>query len=181
MPRNLSRLAWLDLEMTGLDPEREVIIEIATIITDDKLEVIDEGPSLAIHQSNRFLDGMDEWNSEHHGRSGLVDRVRNSKVTTREAEIRTLTFLQQHIKPQGSPLCGNTVGQDRRFLRRYMPDLEAFFHYRNLDVSTIKELILRWKPSLLKGFSKTCQHIALEDVRESIAELRYYREHAFKL
>lgn len=170
-------LVWMDLEMTGLEPERDVIIEIATIVTDGDLNVLAEGPVLAIHQPDVLLDAMDEWNTRTHGNSGLVQRVRESQVDMREAERQTLAFLQQHVKPGTSPLCGNSIHQDRRFLVKYMPQLEAFMHYRNLDVSTVKELAKRWKPSSLEGFSKQGAHLALDDIRESIAELKHLREH----
>jgi oligoribonuclease len=170
-------LVWMDLEMTGLEPERDVIIEIATIVTDGDLNVLAEGPVLAIHQPDVLLDAMDEWNTRTHGNSGLVQRVRESQVDMREAERQTLAFLQQHVKPGTSPLCGNSIHQDRRFLVKYMPQLEAFMHYRNLDVSTVKELAKRWKPASLEGFSKQGAHLALDDIRESIAELKHLREH----
>jgi len=174
-----ANLVWMDLEMTGLDPERDVIIEMATIVTDSELEIIEEGPVFAIAQPQAKLDAMDEWNQTHHGASGLIDRVRRDGVAEREAEAVTLAFLERHVEPRKAPLCGNTIWQDRRFLVRYMPTLEAHLHYRNIDVSSIKELARRWKPGLLGGFSKKNAHTALADIRESIAELRYYREHFF--
>lgn len=170
-------LVWMDLEMTGLEPERDVIIEIATIVTDSELNVIAEGPVLAIHQPDVLLDAMDEWNTKTHGNSGLTERVRSSQVSMQEAELQTLAFLQQHVKAGSSPLCGNSIHQDRRFLVKYMPKLEAFVHYRNLDVSSVKELAKRWKPASLEGFEKKGAHLALDDIRESIAELRHLREH----
>ena len=170
-------LVWMDLEMTGLLPERDVIIEIATIVTDGDLNIIAEGPVLAIHQPDVLLDAMDEWNTKTHGNSGLTERVRQSQIDMREAERQTLAFLQQHVKPGTSPLCGNSIHQDRRFLVKYMPELEAHMHYRNLDVSTVKELAKRWKPSSLDGFDKKGAHLALDDIRESIAELRHLRQH----
>lgn len=176
-----ARLVWIDLEMTGLDLERDVIIEIASIVTDNRLAVVAEGPNLAIAQPPERLDGMDEWNRTHHGESGLLDRVRASQVTEREAEAATLEFLQRHVEKGASPLCGNTIWQDRRFLARYMPVLEGYFHYRNIDVSSVKELARRWHPELAAGFSKKNEHTALADIRESIDELAYYREHFFKL
>lgn len=172
-----TNLIWIDLEMTGLDPEKEVIIEIATIITDAQLNILAEGPALAIKQPDEVMDNMDEWCTTQHGMSGLTARVKSSIITTRMAEVVTLEFLRQHV-PQGlSPMCGNTVSQDRRFLVRYMPELEAYFHYRHIDVSTLKELARRWKPELLKGYSKQSTHLALEDIRDSIEELKYYRKH----
>jgi oligoribonuclease len=168
-------LVWIDLEMTGLDPDRDRIIEIATIVTDSLLNVVAEGPVIAIHQSESTLAGMDEWNRTTHGASGLVGRVRASRVDAPEAEARTLAFLEQHAKRGASPMCGNSICQDRRFLAREMPALERFFHYRNLDVSTLKELARRWAPGVLAGVQKSSTHAALDDVRESIAELGHYR------
>ncbi|WP_106478659.1 oligoribonuclease [Phytohalomonas tamaricis] len=176
-----NRLIWIDLEMTGLDPERERIIEIATIVTDDQLNVIAEGPVMAIHQPDTLLAGMDEWNTRTHGASGLTERVRNSTSDTRNAERATLEFLALHVAKGSSPMCGNSVHQDRRFMQREMPELEAYFHYRNLDVSTLKELAKRWKPNILNGLTKQGTHLALDDIRESIAELSYYREHLLAL
>lgn len=174
-------LIWIDLEMTGLDPENDVIIEIATIVTDKNLNVLAEGPVYAIHQSEDLLNGMDEWNTRQHGQSGLTERVRNSKVSTRQAELDTITFLEKYVDAGKSPICGNSIGQDRRFLVKYMPELERYFHYRNLDVSTIKEIARRWQPVLLDGLKKQGAHLALDDIRDSIAELAYYREHFFRL
>ena len=176
-----ARLVWIDLEMTGLDPGRDVIIEIATIVTDNRLAVVAEGPNIAIAQPPERLGGMDEWNRAHHGASGLLERVRASRLTERDAEAATLEFLARHVEKDASPLCGNTIWQDRRFLARYMPRLEGYLHYRNIDVSSIKELAGRWRPELLAGFSKKNEHTALADIRESIAELAYYREHFFRL
>ncbi|MCY0964363.1 oligoribonuclease [Parathalassolituus penaei] len=174
-------LVWMDLEMTGLEPEQDVIIEIATIVTDGNLNVIAEGPVFAVHQPDILLDAMDEWNTRTHGNSGLTERVRHSDVSARDAELRTLEFLAQYVKPGSSPLCGNSIHQDRRFLVKYMPELEAFFHYRNLDVSTLKELAKRWNPEVVSSFKKTASHQALDDIRESIAELAHYRQHFLKL
>ncbi len=174
-------LVWMDLEMTGLDPTVDQIIEMATLITDADLKVLAEGPVIAIHASEAQLAAMDDWNQKHHGESGLLDRVRREGVSMAEAEARTLAFVEQHTQPRTSPLCGNTIWQDRRFLTKYMPTLEAHLHYRMIDVSTVKELARRWHPSLLTGFSKTNQHLALADIKESIAELAYYREHFFRL
>ena len=173
-------LIWIDLEMTGLEPEHDVIIEIATIVTDKDLNILAEGPVYAVHQPDELLQGMDEWNTRQHGQSGLTERVRNSQVSTRQAELETIAFLEQHVDKGKSPICGNTIGQDRRFLVKYMPQLESFFHYRNLDVSTIKEIARRWQPELLSGFDKKGAHLALDDIYDSIEELKYYRECFFK-
>ncbi|MBZ9557433.1 MULTISPECIES: oligoribonuclease [Modicisalibacter] len=173
-PRN-DLLVWIDLEMTGLDPDKERIIEVATLITDGELNLVAEGPVIAVKQSDALLGAMDEWNTKTHGESGLIDRVKASTVDTATAERRTLDFLAQYVAPNSSPVCGNSVHQDRRFLEREMPELLAFFHYRNLDVSTLKELAKRWNPEALKGFEKRNTHQALDDIRESVAELRHYR------
>lgn len=172
-------LIWIDLEMTGLLPESDTIIEIATLVTTAQLELIAEGPVLAIHQDDSTLARMDDWNQRQHGGSGLLQRVRESQVTLAEAERATLEFLAQHAVAGASPMCGNSICQDRRFMARLMPDLERFFHYRNLDVSTVKELAKRWMPSLADGFAKQGSHLALDDIRESVRELRYYRERFF--
>ena len=174
------RLVWIDLEMTGLVPETDQIIEIATLITDGELELIAEGPVLAIHQPDAVLEAMDEWNTRTHGASGLTQRVRTSDVSVAEAEARTLAFIEAHVGPQRAPLCGNSVWQDRRFLARYMPTLEQYLHYRLIDVSTVKELARRWHPQVAAGFSKQAAHTALADIRESVAELAYYRAHLFR-
>jgi len=176
-----ANLVWMDLEMTGLDPEAYVIIEMATIITDSDLNILGEGPVLAVSQPHAKLAAMDEWNTTHHTKSGLVERVRTSSVPEREAEAQTLAFIESHVEKHASPLCGNTIWQDRRFLARYMPTLEGYLHYRNIDVSSIKELVARWRPDLLQGFSKTNRHTALADIHESIEELKYYREHFIRL
>ena len=170
-------LVWIDLEMTWLLPASDRIIEIATIVTDENLNLIAEGPVLAIKQSDAALDAMDEWNQTHHGRSGLIARVKASEIDEAEAVRQTLAFLAEYSEPKASPLCGNSICQDRRFMANYMPELEAFFHYRNLDVSTLKELANRWKPEIMAGLTKKATHQALDDIRESIEELRYYREH----
>jgi oligoribonuclease len=174
-------LIWIDLEMTGLDPERDVIIEMATVVTDSDLNVLAEGPVIAVHQSDAQLAAMDEWNTRTHGQSGLTQRVRESRIGTAEAEARTLAFLEPWVARGQSPICGNSIGQDRRFLYKYMPTLEAYFHYRYLDVSTLKILAERWAPQIKEGFHKKASHLALDDIRESIAELRYYRQHLLKL
>ncbi|MBL1272537.1 MAG: oligoribonuclease [Oceanospirillales bacterium] len=176
-----THLVWIDLEMTGLDPEKERIIEMATIITDSELNLVAEGPVVAINQPDSLLDAMDEWCTRTHGESGLTKRVRESKVSEAEAEQQTLAFLKEYMEKGESPLCGNSIGQDRRFLVKYMPELEHFFHYRNLDVSTVKELARRWRPDVLEGVKKQGSHLALDDIRDSINELRHYREHFFKL
>jgi oligoribonuclease len=172
-------LIWIDLEMTGLQPDTDVIIEMATIVTDANLDVVAEGPVIAINQPDAVLAGMDEWNKRTHGASGLVTRVRESKYTMASAEQRTLEFVRALVEPNASPMCGNSICQDRRFLARHMPTLEKFFHYRNLDVSTVKELARRWAPGIIPGFSKQGEHKALADIQESIRELAYYRENFF--
>lgn len=179
MSENLNYWVWLDLEMTGLDVASNRILEIATLVTDTNLNIIAEGPCLAIQQSEELLTSMHPWCVEQHGKSGLTERVRKSTVTEKEAEAQTLEFLSQYLKPDQSPLCGNSICLDRRFLHAYMPQLEAFFHYRHLDVSTIKELARQWAPAIVGGFKKHSMHLALEDIRESVAELRYYRDNAF--
>jgi oligoribonuclease len=173
---NQQNLIWVDLEMTGLDPDNDVVIEIATIVTDSNLNTLAEGPVIAIHQSDERLDAMDEWNTSHHNSSGLVERVRESAADEAAASRDTLRFLRQYVPSGASPMCGNSICQDRRFMARHMPELERFFHYRNLDVSTLKILMQRWRPELESGFKKSGAHLALDDIRESVAELRYYRE-----
>jgi len=175
-----TNLIWIDLEMTGLDTFEDQIIEIATLVTDSQLKLLAEGPVLAIHQPDAVLDGMDEWNNRQHGKSGLSQRVRDSKLTAQDAERLTLEFLVQHVDAGASPMCGNSICQDRRFLARLMPKLEEFFHYRNLDVSTLKELGKRWAPQVMAGFNKDSSHLAMDDIKDSIRELQYYREHLFK-
>lgn len=176
MSNNEGNLIWIDLEMTGLNPEVDRIIEMATIVTDSELNVLSEGPVFAIHQADTLLAQMDDWNTRQHNSSGLVARVKESTVNEEMAEQTTLEFLKELTQPGKSPLCGNTIWQDRRFLARYMPKLEKYFHYRMVDVSTLKELALRWAPRVYAGFQKTSRHLALDDIRESIEELRYYRE-----
>ncbi len=179
MPQDSNNLIWIDLEMTGLDTQNDVIIEIATIVTDAQLNILAEGPVLAISQPDSVLDGMDEWNTRQHGQSGLTERVRNSDVSEQDAEQATITFLQQFVPARVSPMCGNSICQDRRFLARCMPELERYFHYRNLDVSTLKELARRWMPGIMSGVEKKGAHLALDDIRDSIEELKYYRQHLF--
>jgi oligoribonuclease len=176
-----ANLIWMDLEMTGLDPETDLIIEMATIVTDSELKVLAEGPVLAIATPEENLAAMDEWNQTHHAASGLLDRVRKSSVSMVEAEAQTLAFIEQYAEKDTAPLCGNSIWQDRRFLARYMKTLEAYLHYRIIDVSSLKELARRWRPELLTGLSKQSAHTALADIRESIEELRYYRTHFLKL
>jgi oligoribonuclease len=178
---NEFNLVWVDMEMTGLDPDTDRIIEVAAVVTDANLNVLAEGPVFAIHQSDAVLDGMDNWNKGTHGKSGLIDRVRASTVDEAAASEALIAFLKQWVPAGKSPMCGNSICQDRRFMARGMPKLEAFFHYRNLDVSTLKELCRRWKPELVGGFKKAQKHTALADITESIEELRYYREHFIKL
>jgi oligoribonuclease len=173
-------LVWMDLEMTGLNPQADRIIEIATVVTDANLNSLGRGPVLAVHQSEAVLSGMDDWNQNTHSETGLLSRVRASVVSESDAETATLDFLREHVKPGASPLCGNSICQDRRFLAQHMPRLEAFLHYRNLDVSSIKELAVRWRPGLANGFVKQGGHRALDDILESIEELKYYREHFFR-
>jgi oligoribonuclease len=178
---NDMNLVWVDMEMTGLDPDSDRIIEIAVVVTDMHLNVLAEGPVFAIHQSDETLDKMDNWNKGTHGKSGLIDRVKASTVTEADAEVALIAFLKNFVPANKSPMCGNTICQDRRFMARGMPKLEAFFHYRNLDVSTLKELCRRWKPELASGFKKHQKHTALADIIESVEELKYYREHFIKL
>ena len=177
----MSYLVWMDLEMTGLDPEHDRIIEMATIITDGDLNVIEEGPVFAIRQPQSLLDGMDDWNQTHHSQSGLLQRIIREGVSETEAEAASLAFIERHVEARQAPLCGNTIWQDRRFLSRYMTTLEAYLHYRMIDVSSIKELARRWRPDVADGVVKKNEHTALADIRESIDELRHYREHFFNM
>jgi len=172
-----TNLIWIDLEMTGLVPEEDNIIEIATVVTDADLNVLAEGPSIAIHQDNKHLDSMDEWNTRQHTKSGLVQRVKESEISVNEAEKQTLDFLMKYVDPGASPMCGNSICQDRRFLYNYMPKLEKFFHYRHIDVSTLKELAVRWKPDVVTTSFKESKHLSLSDIYDSINELKHYREH----
>ncbi len=181
MAQDPMNLIWIDLEMTGLDTSRDYIIEIATIITDTQLNILAEGPMLAVHQSDVILDSMDDWNTNQHGKSGLIERVKASRVDEAKAQRETIEFLAQYVPVGASPMCGNSICQDRRFLARCMPELERYFHYRNLDVSTVKELARRWSPDLYAGFNKESSHLALDDIKDSITELRYYRERFFHL
>lgn len=175
-----NRLIWIDLEMTGLDTDRDHIIEIATIVTDDHLNILAEGPVLAIHQPDIVLNAMGEWCVRQHGQSGLTERVRRSRLTVQDAEQQTLDFLRKWVNPKVSPMCGNSICQDRRFMHRLMPELEQYFHYRNLDVSSVKELAKRWRPEIMQDLSKQATHLALDDIKDSIRELRYYREYFFR-
>lgn len=179
MAQDADNLIWIDLEMTGLDPDQDLILEIATIITDKNLNILAEGPVLAIHQADSVLAAMDDWNQKHHAASGLIQRVKESHMTADEAQKMTLAFLEQWVPAGKSPMCGNSICQDRRFLYRHMPQLEAFFHYRNLDVSTVKELAGRWAPHIRDAFLKKAAHRALDDIIESIGELQHYRTHFF--
>ncbi len=176
MSQNKNNLIWIDLEMTGLDPFNDVIIEIATVVTDKNLNILAQGPVIAIHQPDEVLDAMDDWNQSHHGSSGLIKRVRESRYAAAQAEAETISFLQQYVPKGASPMCGNSICQDRRFMAREMQELEAYFHYRNLDVSTLKELAARWKPEILEKYTKKGAHLALDDILESIEELQFYRK-----
>jgi len=181
MPQDANRLIWIDLEMTGLKPEADRIIEVALVITDHALETVAQAPVFVVHQDDAALDAMDSWNKSTHARSGLIDKVKASTMTEADVELAALAFLREHVPAKASPMCGNTICQDRRFLARFMPALEDWFHYRSVDVSTLKELVRRWKPELMKGIPKEGKHEALADILESIAELRYYREHFLKV
>ncbi len=181
MAQDATRLIWIDLEMSGLNPDADRILEVAVVVTDSALNTVAEGPVLVVHQSDALLEAMDDWNKSTHARTGLIDRVKASRLTEQEAEARMLAFLEEHVPSKASPMCGNSVCQDRRFLARWMPRLEAYFHYRNLDVSTLKELARRWRPEVAAGVTKQGKHEALADVYESIAELRYYRDNFLRL
>lgn len=181
MPQVDTHLVWVDMEMSGLDPDKDQVLEIALIVTDKDLNLVEEGPVLVVHQSDAVLDGMDNWNKGTHGKSGLIDKVKASTLTEAQVEEQVLAFMQKHVGKRVSPMCGNSICQDRRFLARHMPQLEAYFHYRNLDVSTLKELAARWRPELKDGFKKANSHTALADIMESIEELKYYREHFIRL
>jgi len=181
MAQDPGNLVWIDMEMSGLDPERERILEVAMVVTDKELNLIEAAPVLVLHQPDSLLDGMDAWNKGTHGKSGLIDKVRASRLTEAEAEEQLIEFMRRHVAKRASPMCGNSICQDRRFLVRYMPRLEEWFHYRNLDVSTLKELAMRWRPGLKEGFQKANAHTAMADILESIGELKYYREHFIRL
>lgn len=179
MAQNRDNLIWIDLEMTGLDTQNDFIIEIATVVTNPNLDILAEGPAIAIRQPDAVLDAMDDWNKDHHGRSGLIERVRESSFSEADAERMTIKFLDDYVPASASPMCGNSICQDRRFLARCMPELERYFHYRNLDVSSVKELARRWAPELVGKFNKNGAHLALEDIRDSIRELQFYRDNFF--
>ena len=181
MAQNQNNLIWVDMEMTGLVPETDHIIEVAMVITDAELNVVAESPVLVVHQPDSVLDGMDAWNQSTHGKSGLIDKVKASTLNDAEVEAKMIEFLQEYVPIRTSPMCGNSICQDRRFMARWMPQLEAYFHYRNLDVSTLKELAGPWRPGLKEGFQKANSHTALADIRESIEELKYYREHFIRM
>lgn len=180
MAQDSNNLIWIDMEMSGLSPENDRIIEVALVVTDSQLNVLAEAPVLVVSQPEAVLDGMDSWNKSTHAKSGLIDKVKASRLNEAEVETRMTTFLQEHVLPGVSPMCGNSICQDRRFLARWMPQLEAYFHYRNLDVSTLKELVKRWKPEIAAGLTKQCKHEALADIYDSITEMKYYREHFIK-
>lgn len=181
MPQNNTHLVWLDMEMSGLNPDTDVVLEVALVVTDKDLNLVEEGPVLVLHQPDAVLDGMDSWNKGTHGKSGLIDKVKASRLTAADVQTQMIEFMKQHVPARTSPMCGNSICQDRRFMARHLPDMEAYFHYRNLDVSTLKELAARWRPELKDGFKKANNHTALADIQESIEELRYYREHFIKM
>ena len=180
MAQNDTHLVWVDMEMSGLDPDKDVVLEVALVVTDKDLNLVEEGPVLVVRQSDAVLDGMDNWNRITHGKSGLIDKVKASTLSEADVEQRMLAFMKQHVGERKSPMCGNSICQDRRFMARHLPRLEAYFHYRNLDVSTLKELAARWRPELKEGFKKANNHTALADIQESIEELRYYRDKFIK-
>lgn len=177
MPQNPTHLVWLDMEMSGLNPDTDSVLEIALVVTDKDLNLVEEGPVLVLHQPDAVLDAMDSWNKGTHGKSGLIDKVKASTLTAADVSTQMIEFMKQHVAARTSPMCGNSICQDRRFMARHLPDMEAYFHYRNLDVSTLKELANRWRPELKDGFKKANSHTALADIQESIEELKYYREH----
>ncbi len=181
MAQNDTHLVWVDMEMSGLDPDKDVVLEVALVVTDKDLNLVEEGPVLVVHQSDAVLDGMDNWNKGTHGKSGLIDKVKSSPLSEADVEMQMIEFMKQHVGERKSPMCGNSICQDRRFMARHLPGLEAYFHYRNLDVSTLKELAARWRPDLKDGFKKANNHTALADIQESIEELRYYREHFIRM
>ena len=181
MAQNDTHLVWVDMEMSGLDPDKDVVLEVALVVTDKDLNLVEEGPVLVVHQSDAVLDAMDSWNKSTHGKSGLVDKVKASPLSEADVETRMIEFMARHVGERKSPMCGNSICQDRRFMARHLPKLEAYFHYRNLDVSTLKELAARWRPELKDGFKKANSHTALADIQESIEELKYYREHFIRM
>jgi oligoribonuclease len=181
MAQNETHLVWIDMEMSGLDPDADRVLEVALVVTDKDLKLVEEGPVLVVHQPDAVLDAMDSWNKGTHGKSGLIDKVKASTLSEADVEARMIEFMKKHVGERVSPMCGNSICQDRRFLARHMPKLEAYFHYRNLDVSTLKELAARWRPELKDGFKKANSHTALADIQESIEELRYYREHFIRM
>jgi oligoribonuclease len=181
MSQNNTHLVWVDMEMSGLNPDTDVVLEVALVVTDKDLNLVEEGPVLVVHQSDAVLDGMDSWNKGTHGKSGLIDKVKASTLSEADVALKMVEFMKQHVAERTSPMCGNSICQDRRFMARHLPDLEAYFHYRNLDVSTLKELAARWRPELKDGFKKANSHTALADIQESIEELKYYREHFIRM
>jgi oligoribonuclease len=181
MAQNDTHLVWVDMEMSGLDPDKDVVLEVALVVTDKDLNLVEEGPVLVVHQSDAVLDAMDSWNKSTHGKSGLIDKVKASPLAEADVENQMIDFMKQHVGERKSPMCGNSICQDRRFMARHLPKLEAYFHYRNLDVSTLKELAARWRPELKDGFKKANNHTALADIHESIEELKYYREHFIRM
>jgi len=181
MAKNDTHLVWIDMEMSGLDPDNDRVLEVALVVTDKDLNLVEEGPVLVVHQPDAVLDAMDKWNQGTHGKSGLIDKVKASLLTEGDVEDAMIAFMKKHVSARTSPMCGNSICQDRRFLARYLPKMEAYFHYRNLDVSTFKELAKRWKPQIMAGFKKANNHSALSDILESIEELKYYREHFVRL